>query len=271
MISVLMGVYNAEKTLKVAIESIINQTYSDWELIICDDGSSDSSISIAYESARSDRRITVIRNNSNKGLGYALNRCFENAKGEYIARMDADDESLPERFATEVDFLNKHQEFDIVSSAITFFNSHGDMRTTRPYEQPQPIDLIIGSPIAHPACMMRRTSFENVCGYNEDVKTLRVEDIDLWIRMYEKGYRCYNLPISLYRYRFDRNAIKRQRLKYRINGLRVRWHGCRVFNLPIKYYFASTKIVIIGLIPASIRYMIHKKRNSIVSCEKEIQ
>ena len=98
-ISVLMGIYNCEGTLREAIDSILNQTYENWELILCDDGSSDGTFAVAKEyQARFPDRIILLRNEENRGLNFTLNRCFKASSGEWIARQDGDDISLPGRF-----------------------------------------------------------------------------------------------------------------------------------------------------------------------------
>lgn len=95
LVSVIMGIYNCEKTLKEAIISIQNQSYENWELIVCDDGSSDNTYSIAEEYQRSNpEKVILIRNECNMGLNFTLNRCLELARGKYIARMDGDDKSM---------------------------------------------------------------------------------------------------------------------------------------------------------------------------------
>ena len=97
-VSIIMGIYNCAETLPEAIESILNQTYLNWELIMCDDGSSDDTwkIAIRYAEKYPDK-IKILKNESNKGLNYTLNRCLKKATGKYIARMDGDDISMPER------------------------------------------------------------------------------------------------------------------------------------------------------------------------------
>lgn len=121
LISILMGFYNAEKTIARAIASIRGQTYENWELICCDDGSTDKSLQIVQELAVCDDRIKIIRNERNLGLACALNRCFEEAEGDYIARMDADDESLPTRLEKELAVL-KEGEYDLVSTGIIMYD-----------------------------------------------------------------------------------------------------------------------------------------------------
>ena len=107
-VSVIMGVFNSEKTLVTAIESVLSQTYRNWEFIICDDGSSDGSSQILAEYQQRNSRIRVLRNENNIGLAASLNRCLAFVNGEYIARMDSDDISLPDRFKRQVDYLETH-------------------------------------------------------------------------------------------------------------------------------------------------------------------
>ena len=258
LISVIMGVYNAENTLKQAIESIINQTYENWELIICDDGSTDDSFRIIREFQ--DPRIIAMKNQENMGLGYALNRCLNKAKGLYIARMDADDISLSTRLEKEIEFLKNNPQYAVVSTAIKMLTSYGEFSMEIKNSDPEPKDFIIGSPIAHPACMMRKECLDDVGGYNEGKNTLRVEDTDLWIRLLKKGYKFYILPEPLYKWRFNYDSVHKQKLIYRLNGTIVRLKGCKELNLPFYYYLLSFRTVIIGLIPTPIRYIMHQRR-----------
>ena len=258
-ISVLMGVYNNEKTVEAAVRSIQAQTWPDWELICCDDGSTDRSYEILCALANGDERIRVIRNERNHGLGYTLNRCFKASHGEYIARMDADDESCPERFAKELAYLELG-ECEIVSTALEFF---GDAGETGPYPSiayPKAEDFVRGSPFAHAACMMRRECMERVGGYCEDVSRLRVEDVDLWFRLLAAGYRFHNLDEALYRYCLDLAAIRRQKMKYRMNAARVRRECCRMLQLPRSCRLWCLRPVLVGLIPPGLRYQLHMWR-----------
>ena len=107
-ISVIMGIYNCASTLKEAIECIINQTFLDWELIMCDDGSTDNTIKVAQKYVEKyPEKIFLLVNKENRGLNYTLNRCLSIAKGIYIARMDGDDLCSPNRFQREVDILEQ--------------------------------------------------------------------------------------------------------------------------------------------------------------------
>ena len=125
-ISVIMGIYNCENTLSEAIESILDQTYTNWELIMCDDGSSDRTMEIANEYlSKYPDEIVLMKNKKNRGLNYTLNKCLKKTKGDYIARMDGDDICSPDRFQKEVAVLNNNDDIYIVSSDMAFFDEKG--------------------------------------------------------------------------------------------------------------------------------------------------
>ena len=259
-ISVLMGVYNCSSTLEEAVNSIIGQTYENWELIICDDGSSDNTYEVAERMQKKDGRIVLIRNEENCGLNVTLNKCLKKAAGTYIARMDGDDISLPERFEKELTFLKEHPEYDIVSTQMIFFDENGEWGRTHTKEKPEPENVVCGSPICHAPVMMTKACIDDAGGYTEDKRMLRVEDVNLWIKLYTKGYRCYNLQEPLYKMRNDQNALKRRKYIYRINSTYVRLKGCRTLNLGVKCYVKSFRPMINGIVPAKLRDYVKRKR-----------
>lgn len=260
-ISVLMGVYNCSDTLRYAIESIQNQTYKNWEIILCDDGSSDNTYQIAEKLASKDSRIILLRNMENKGLNITLNRCFKQATGEYIARMDGDDESVPTRFEKQVRFLESQDEYFITSTPMIFFDEKGEWGHSNVIEKPTKKNVVCGSPICHAPVMMRRECMEKVEGYTEDLRMLRVEDVNLWIKLYAAGYKCYNLQEPLYRMRNDKNAFNRRKYRYRINSTYTRLKGCKLLGMGIDCYIKSFSPMIVGLIPMSFRKIIRKLRS----------
>lgn len=259
-ISVLMGVYNCEETLEESIESVRNQSYTNWELIICDDGSTDKTFEIVLKLAEKDSRIIAIKNDKNCGLNVTLNRCLALATGEYIARMDGDDICFSNRFLKQIDFLENNREFDIVSSSMIFFDEEGEWGKNDVIEYPQPKDVVVGSPICHAPVMMRKECMDKVQGYTENVRMLRVEDVNLWIKLYAAGYRCYNIAEPLYKMRNDKNAFNRRKYKYRVNSVYVRVQGCRMLDLKFDCYVKAFKPMVAGLVPAKIRQMIRKKQ-----------
>ena len=121
-ISVLMGAYNCADTIEASIKSIQSQTFADWELIICDDGSFDNTAEIIRKLQKDDERIVLIKNDSNKGLSYTLNHCLRFAKGEYCARMDGDDLCDSSRLKKQYDFLETHTEYAFVSTTMKRFD-----------------------------------------------------------------------------------------------------------------------------------------------------
>ena len=257
-ISVLMGIYNCEDTLLQAVESIKKQTYTNWELIICDDASTDSSWNLAKQLQQNDERIIVLHNSRNCGLNVTLNKCLDIASGTYIARMDGDDECLPKRFEEQVDFLEKNSQYAIVSSPMILFDEDGDWGITSVNRKPSKEDVVCSSPICHAASMMRKSCIDQVHGYTEDKKRLRVEDVDLWIKLYAAGYKCYNLQTPLYRMRNDKNALNRRKYKYRTNSVYVRLQGCKMMRLSGMCYIKAFSPMIVGLIPAELRNLIRK-------------
>jgi len=259
LISIIMGIYNCENTLREAVYSIFAQTYSNWELIMCDDGSTDNTYGVAKELSKEDNRIILIKNKKNRGLNYTLNRCLQYAKGDYIARMDGDDLSIAERFEKEISFLEEHSEYGLVSSPMIFFDENGEWGRSYAIEEPTKADVLTGGPICHAPVMIRKECMDAVGGYTVDRRMLRVEDINLWIKLYAKGYRCYNIQEPLYKMRNDENAYKRRKYKYRINSVYVRLQGCRLLKAEPICYVKAFKPMLAGLIPGNIRKIIKRK------------
>lgn len=265
-ISILMGIYNCAPTLREAIDSIVAQTYENWEFIICDDGSRDESHAIAMEYARKDpKRFRIIQNERNLGLNATLNKCLALADGEYIARMDGDDISDPKRFEKEAAFLNTHPEYAIVSCQMAVFDESGIWSTLKTKQAPQVRDFPTTVPMfCHAPCMIRREAFLDVQGYTEDKRLLRVEDYHLWYKFYAKDYRGYNLQEVLYYMRDDRNATHRRNARARLNGIYATFVGFRMVKLPAWMYIYAVKNAVMEtikiLMPAAAYEFFHKKR-----------
>lgn len=257
-VSVIMGVFNCESTIIDSIRSIKSQTYSNWEMIICDDGSTDSTLCRLEKEAASDSRIIVLKNDSNEGLNVTLNRCLNAASGEYIARMDGDDLCSENRFERQVLYLENHPEIHIVSSWMSMFDEDGEWGIQKIPEYPTKEQIVTGTAIHHAPVMIRTKCLREVNGYTEDSHKLRVEDVDLWIKLYSKGFRCYNIQEPLYAMRNDKNALNRRKYRYRINSTRTRLEGCRVLHLGFNCYLRSFFPMIAGLIPANMRSRIKR-------------
>lgn len=259
-VSIIMGIYNCADTLKEAIDSIVQQTYHDWELIMCDDGSQDNTYKIAEKFLEKYENIIVFQNERNMGLNYTLNRCLEKANGKYIARMDGDDISLPTRLEKEVAFLDQHREYAIVSTNMIYFDENGEWGRSNMLEFPKKEDLVKATPFCHAPCMVRREAYEKVKGYSVNKKLLRMEDYHLWFKMYSAGYKGHNLQEALYKMRDDRNATQRRKFKYRINEAYVKRLIMKSFDLPIKNIVYVVRPIIVGVMPTFLYEYLHKKK-----------
>lgn len=260
-VSILMGIYNCETTLQESVESILNQTYKEWELIMCDDCSSDGTLALALEIKNTyPEKIKLLQNDSNKGLNFTLNKCFSVASGKYLARQDGDDISFPERLRKQVDFLEQNPQFSIVSSAMVHFDESGNWGISKLKEYPVNCDFIHGTPFCHAASLFTREAFEEVKGYSVSEKLLRVEDYDLWSKMYALGFRGANLMEPLYKMRDDRNAYSRRKFKFRINEARATVLAIRRLKLPFYKAIFAVKPLVIGLLPKFMYNRLHKMR-----------
>ncbi|MGN0224260.1 MAG: glycosyltransferase family 2 protein [Muribaculaceae bacterium] len=258
-ISVIMGIFNCAPTLQQALDCLYAQTYQDFEVIMCDDGSSDDTYEIALENAHKHPNVKVIRNQTNCGLNITLNNCLAHTRGEYIARMDGDDTCSADRFAKEVAILDSHPEYAIVSTAMAMFDGNGVWGRTKVIAEPQPKDFLQQTRFCHAACLVRKEAFDNVGGYSVDKRLLRVEDYHLWVKMYAAGYRGYNIDEPLYQMRDDRNATRRKRFKYRLNEAYVKVEAIRLLKLPIWSYVYCLRPILVGLLPTSVFNYLHRK------------
>lgn len=260
-ISVIMGIYNCSGTLAEALECILRQTYTNWEVILCDDCSSDSTAEIAETYVnRFPEKFVLLRNEENKGLNFTLNKCLKRASGDYIARMDGDDLCSKNRFEKEVTVLEEHPEISIVSTDMAFFDENGIWGRTYTAQRPEARNFLKSTPFCHAACMVRKEAYLAVGGYTVDKKLLRVEDYHLWVKMYEKGYKGMNIQEPLYQMRDDRTAQSRKKFRYRINEAYVKAFAVKHLKLSAKGYFYCLRPIAVGLLPSGLYKMVHRKR-----------
>lgn len=153
LVSIIMGSYNAEQTINECFKSIEEQTYKNWEFIICDDCSTDNTYSILESLAEKESRIKLIRNDKNIKLAATLNRCLQIAQGKYIARMDADDKCDARRLSKQVEYLENHPDIDCVGTNRIVFDDEGNRTIRKSDEFPIAEHLLKGPPFAHPTIM----------------------------------------------------------------------------------------------------------------------
>lgn len=195
-VSILMPIYNVEKYLREAMDSMLSQTFTDFELICLDDCSPDHSTEIL--DGYSDPRIVRYRGKKNVGLANILNIGMDMARGEYIARMDSDDISLPNRLQVQVDYLGSHPEIDLVSVGMQQFGRTNSRMRYNNYTEDIKFNALFFSPILHASSMWRKKSFADLHFRQEQVPS---EDYDLWTRALVAGVKMRNIPDILYRYR----------------------------------------------------------------------
>lgn len=205
LISIVMSVYNSEEYITEAIESMLNQTYRNFEFIIIDDGSTDNSLEIIKNYQISDERIVVI-SRENRGLPYSLNEGIKSAKGEYIVRMDADDISLPHRLEVQIEFMESSHEVGVCGSAVIVFGERAKDHLWKLTQNDNRLktELLFSSIFAHPSVMIRRkVMIEHNLYYNESF--LQAQDFELWSRM-APYTKFFNLQIPLLKYRVSKNS-----------------------------------------------------------------
>lgn len=264
-ISILMGIYNCADTLPEALDSLYAQTYSSFKLILCDDGSMDNTYSVAKEYADKHDNIILLKNEENIKLAATLNRCLEYADTEYIARMDGDDISLPTRFEKQIDFLDNHLEYAVVSTPMIYFDETGDWGKGKPIEKPTKNDFKMSVPFAHAPCMIRTKVMNEVKGYTVNNYLIRGQDYYLWYKIYKAGYKGYNLKEALYKMRDDQEALQRRTFKNRLKAAVINYEVLKGLKVKRAYLY-SLLIVSKAFIPKTITSRIRRrKRNKIIN------
>lgn len=260
-VSVIMGVHNGEKTLSRAIDSILNQTFSDFELIICDDFSTDATYKIMKSYALKDNRIIILKNERNLGLAASLNKCINISKGEYIARMDDDDISHKDRFEKQVQFLEKNHRYSIVGTSRNTFDNQGVWNTFEQGRELTKEDIIKCKIFTHPTVMMQKKALVSSGMYTVSKRTTRGQDFDLWCKMYANGYIGYVLSDILFDYYEDRNSIKEVKAKFRFNNFCTHIIWRKKMGLSLKYDIYAYKELLAIIIPYKmlVKYKKRKK------------
>lgn len=261
-VSIIIGIHNLSSKWIDAVGSLKSQTCNEWECIICDDGSTDDSYEKLKKLEEKDHRFRIIKNKGNLGLATALNNCIMHAKGKYIARMDDDDISLPQRLEVELNFLENNPNYSFVSS--NYYIDNGEKLIKRIcIEKPMSNDFLWTSPFLHPATMFRKKSLQVIGGYTEGKITARAEDYDLYMKLYSVGFYGYNIQEFLYKYYVGKKEVGRKsKYRFRIYESIVRVNGFRKLGIPFVRYFPFViKPLIVGLLPKSLIYNIRTKHN----------
>lgn len=259
-ISVITGAYNVGKcfSFKKSINSVLQQTFADFEFIICDDGSTDNTWNLLCEFAEKDNRIKLLRNEKNLGLAASLNYCFEKSTGEFIARHDCDDISAPQRFEKQVTFLETHKDIAVLGCNVYLFDENGIWGKEDFPENVKDSDFLFTSPYKHGSVIFRRETLIKTNGYRVAKETYRTEDYDLFM-MFQTFCMGANLQERLYYFCENHAAEKRRKYRYRVDEARVRYKGFKRLGLFPKGIPYVIKPLVVGLIPFKLLNILKDK------------
>lgn len=246
-VSVIMGAYNEENRLKETIESTLDQTFTDFEFIIVDDGSKDRTAEILEQYAAEDNRIKIITNDKNVGLTKALNKGLEFAKGRYIARIDAGDYSHPERLAKQVDFLSRNGDIAVLGTFAYWVNKKKEVIgicrfPTTPNEIKRKL-YGLTSVALHPSLLIKKEVFDKTGPF--DVTWPTSMEYELFLRTNRYGYKMANIPDFLVYILRDDKGISVNRIrtefvdgyKMRVKYLRYFLNPWNIFNTVLSLFF----------------------------------
>lgn len=203
LVSVIMATFNEpEAIIAEAINSVLQQDYEKLELLIADDSTSEPTRRVIDQAERRDRRVRILRSDHRMGFVPALNAALHEAKGDFIARMDGDDISLPNRISAQVAYAQGHPDIDVFGGSMYIINKDGNIISERSYPQTKGSIhrmFMYRSPFSHPTVMFRRHIIDH--GFYYDPQYRRAEDIDFYIRLYKAGYHFGNLKEKILKYR----------------------------------------------------------------------
>ena len=255
LVSVIMGVYNQwdEEMLKEAVDSILDQTLTDLEFIIFDDGSDEEAAKILRTLPKRDLRIRLAGKEENHGLAFSLNECIRLARGKYIARMDADDISEPKRLEKQIAFLENHPEYAWCGTCANLFDEKGVWGYREMKEEPGIDDYYLYSPFIHPSVVFRAELFDENRGYLETKEALRCEDYEIFFHLTRRGLKGYNLRENLFSYRETRDSYKKRKMCFRINEAKMRYRNFKKMGklFPVGWMYVL-RPVIAGLLPPQV-------------------
>lgn len=255
LISVIMGVYYRREDMSLlrrSIQSILDQSTSNFEFLICDDGSTAAALTVVDQFAEKDQRIRVVRPGKKFVLAEKLNACLKYARGEVIARMDDDDYALPDRFKKQMDCLSAHPEIGFLGSNVSIWDGTETTGERILPEYPEVKDFLFRQPFIHPSMMFRTEALLAVGGYSEDPCCILCEDYDLLLRLYAAGYRGMNQQEILLDYTVVETANKGRKMRHRWNETVTRYRRFRELGLlPTKFLYVI-KPLAVGMVPEPV-------------------
>ena len=249
-----MSSYDGSQYLRTAVESVLSQTFSDFEFLIIDDASKDDTLALFKEYQKKDNRIQIVENKTNQGLTKNLNTLIKMSKGEYLARFDDDDVSFPQRFAAQAQYLDAHPECALVGSWAEIINENGDViRTVKYPTEPAVLkkDLIKYNPFFHPAIMMRKDAVDAIGDYDEHFRY--AQDYELYLRL-SKKYAIANVGEILIQYRENKSSITTTKNKAQVGFvIEAKYKALRDGDYPWYEYRQLIRLCVIYMLPAGVK------------------
>lgn len=250
-VTVIMATYNGGERLIRAIESILNQTYKNFELLICNDGSTDPSTIEVLDGYKSHPKIKILNNQYNKGLAFSLNLCIDNAKGDYLMRMDDDDYCSKYRIKRLLEFLIKNPKISFVGSYANLIGESYESKLSLPLN-PKRIDVFNARGFIHASIMIRKSAIRVVSLYTVSDATNRLEDYDLFCKLYEKEIIGRNIPEYLYDITEGINWNNRRTISFRFREFKLRYYWFNLLRLPLSQLPLVFKPLILAFVPVRI-------------------
>jgi len=265
LISVIMGVRYRRESLDLlerSIQSILDQTLKNFELLICDDGSSLATIKYLDSVSQDESRVKLIRNPDCLDLASKLNLCLKTARGEYIARMDDDDYSHPDRLEKQLSFLLQNKEITFVGCNVALIQNEINIGIRKLPPSPTVEDFYFVQPYIHPTLLFRREALAAAQGYSEDKRQTLCEDYDLLLRLYAMGYQGANLQVPLLDYTIPISGQVNRTMSHRWNETVTRYHRFKDLHCLPQALPWVLKPLAVGLIPEPILRWIKHRLNT---------
>jgi len=262
-VSVICSVKNGESTIEETIQSILNQTYKEWEFIIVNDGSTDNTQNIINRYAEIDQRIKPVVT-SGVGRGKALNLAIRHTNGEYIVNIDADDPNHPKKIEIQLKHFKENTEYSLLCTDFVIVYNNDVVLWEGTKDRKLKIEVLneklpFINPINHSSVMIKKKALADVGFYNELLASQL--DYDLWIRLAAKGYKLGSIPLKLASKRIHSNQSfeNKNRIKYLVNSLKVQKRAIKALNGPLRAYFLMYGRFSYGLLPQKIRTTIKNR------------
>ena len=256
-----MGTFNPKLNLIDAVNSILKQSHSNFEFIIYNDGSTNpESLALLSDISAYDDRIKIIHSNQNNGLGFALNKCIEESSSDFLIRMDDDDTCDVNRVKVLLAVAKKKPDLAVIGSNAKLVANGKEWGFIKVKSAPTIMDAFNSNAFVHAATLLRKSHLKKVGYYTVSRNTLRLEDYDLWMKLFNAGFSGLNVDDYLYNITDDLEAYKRRKFSFRIREFKLRYYYYKLNDFPVRYLSYVFKPLILSLMPLRLYKIIRVKK-----------